>query len=193
MVYNPIQYWEERGTHYSGIDVPKELDLFYSTVKNVLKPGDKILEVGSGYGRIYSYLQQTDLCNLKFTMCDFVDSFIVECKKRTGIKPDKWDGVTLPYSDSEFNLVISFAVLLHVPYDSILNTIKEHARVGKYLFIDVWYEEGFTGETTDHCFLHDYYNLFNTANLIILKEVMYSKTRRHWLLQGGVCVDTNKI
>lgn len=191
MVYDPKSYWEKRGKKYKHpehIDELENLFNFIAPFHNI-----NILDVGAGDGRVYLYLKEKGLSISKdnFVMCDFSDSFRYICQKNTGILPESWDGKTLPYKDNSFDMVLSFSVCLHVLPSLIDNFIKEHTRVSKkYLFIATWYEngKGKNGAVAEHCFEHDYYNLFNINKLKIIKEIECYKVnnsyvRRNWFLE----------
>jgi len=157
MNYNPQQYWQDRGQDYSvAVDTSAELE-HLSQLVNIYVPSNRsVLEVGSGYGRVFEYLmKQTNLLYDNIYLCDFVNSMRYECQSRTGVFPDKWDGVTLPYDDKMFGLVISFSVMLHVPPADIINHWSEHVRVcDKYMFVATY--NGPSEGTADHCFSHAY-------------------------------------
>jgi len=192
--YNPKIYWEKRGGQFKEIKHLDELENLYSFVapaydtnKNI-----KILEVGSGNGRVYLYLNDKKIANKNnFTMCDFSNSFRKVCYKNTKIYPDSWDGKKLPYKDNEFDLVISFSVLLHVLPDDIENFFEEHLRVSKkYCFIATWYENLDRIQSKDYCFEHDYYSLFSKNKLKILNDVNCDLVdgkyrRKNWLICKG--------
>jgi len=195
MTYNPLAYWENRGTFYHtelSQEDPGDLMLLEYIMKQVLHSGDKVLEVGCGCGRVYSYLKQSGLVNdSNFSMCDIADSFLDECECHTGIRPDKWDGNTLPYGDGEFALVVSFSVLMHVN-GNLLNFLREHMRVSrKHLFVSTWYVPFYSGLPAEHCFLHDYYSYFNLLGLSVSQEVDSGflegeSTRKNWLLEKDI-------
>ena len=195
MTYNPEKYWHERGANYiaPGEESEKpEVENLEIILRDLLSPVDLeglgILEVGSGYGRIYNELlpiinnKRYDKEAISFTMCDFVESMRYKCLRNTDILPDYWDGNELPYNDNEFDLVISFSVLLHVPPENIEQVLKEHARVcNKYLFIATYF--GGLDRLAEHCFEHNYKNLFEKLNLKIEDEKFFqSGLRVNWLL-----------
>jgi len=129
---------------------------------------DRFLEIGSGYGRIYQYLQKLVRRDL-FWMCDISQSMIDKCFRTIDIMPDLWDGTTLPYVDKYFDWVISFSVLLHVPPKDINQVFKEHLRVcKKYIFIAT-YSHGLK-KLAGHCFQHDYKALIRDNDLKIIDE-----------------------
>ena len=183
MAYDPEKYWHTRGANYvapgEDAEQPEVDNLKELAVDNLVD----ILEVGSGYGRIYKELYPPlSLAATGFTMCDFVESMRYKCLRNTGILPDYWDGVELPYNDNEFDLVISFSVLLHIKPDKIEQALKEHVRVcKKHLFIATYF--GGLDRLAPHCFEHDYKSMFEKMGLKIEDEKFFqSGLRVNWLL-----------
>lgn len=170
--------WQERGWHYSPR--PPLRGEFGNMVAWLRKADpESILEVGAGWGRIYSYLKPLGLAR-HFAMCDFVDSMRQMCFLKTGILPDHWDGYTLPYRDNHFDLVLSFSTLQHVPPEQIGAVFAEHVRVSdRWLFIAVWAHGDWPG-----LYDHDYPGLFKAHSLEVAKARVFGKRRRaHWLLE----------
>ena len=118
-------------------------------------------------------------------MCDFVESMRYKCLRNTNILPDYWDGNELPYNNNEFDLVISFSVLLHVEPDKIEHILKEHARVcNRYIFIATYLGGLNPNALAPHCFEHDYRSIFEKLNLKIEDEKFYQAGMRvNWLLR----------
>ena len=188
MTYNPEQYWHERGMNYVApgeMDEAPEVDNLKNLIleHNLLEV--PILEVGSGYGRIYKEINKMLFITkpLNFNMCDFVQSMRYKCLREIDILPDKWDGKELPYDNSAFGLVISFSVLLHVPPDNIEQILKEHVRVtSKYIFIATY--AGGLEKLAPHCFEHDYLGMFEKLGLKIVSYKTFQKgLRTNWLLE----------
>ncbi len=193
MAYDPENYWHERGANYvaPGEDAERpEVENLIGIVRNYTEIPN-MLEVGSGYGRIYEDIRnELATCpiwattfDLSYTMCDFVESMRYKCLRNTGILPDYWDGNELPYNDNEFDLVISFSVLLHVTPDKIEQVLEEHVRVcKKHLFIATYF--GGLDGLAPHCFEHDYKILFEKMGLKIIDEKFFQAGLRvNWLLK----------
>ena len=188
MTYIPEQYWHERGMNYVAPGEMEEIPEVDNLKKLLLKHNlldMSILEVGSGYGRIYNELHKMLFVTkpLNFTMCDFVESMRHKCLRATDILPEKWDGKELPYNDNEFELVISFSVLLHVPPCDIEQVLSEHVRVtNKYIFIATY--AGGLEKLAPHCFEHDYLGMFERLGLKIVSYKTFQKGLRvNWLVE----------
>lgn len=192
--YDPETYWHHRGVNYQGKKaVEVEIDNLRSIIKRWEMHAFKILEVGSGWGRIQMAIDpvlqklypERQSHGYDYTMCDFVESMRYNCLRQTGKLPDYWDGNELPYNNSEFDLIISFSVLLHVKPGQIEQMLKEHARVcKKYIFIATYF--GGLDRLAPHCFEHDYKSLFEKLDLKIEDEKFFQNgIRVNWLLSKG--------
>lgn len=175
-MYDPKQYWEDRGQDYkvrTQYDVSGEID----NLKNLLSiycADSNILEVGPGYGRIYNQLIQ-DFPD--YTMVDFVNSMRRKCLKLTGVLSDYWDGKKLPYNDNDFQVIILFSVLLHIPPVKLYGFFQEMLRAcSKYIFIAS--STGRSEKRSEHCFKHDYEELFKTSGVRIIDKKVFNGTRR---------------
>lgn len=94
-----------------------------------LKPGDKVLDVGCGFGALARAILDSPQCP------DDVDIRGLERVKRGGeaIRVDAYDGVTIPHPNRSFDVVILADVLHHEPDPHRL--ISECTRVSRRLLI----------------------------------------------------------
>ena len=180
--FDPRKYWQNRGTRYPVTTARVETEMASLSAWIGKRQPQSVLDVGSGWGRVYNYLTAQEI-TASYTMVDFVDSMRQGCQGATGVLPDKWDGVTLPYADRAFGLVLSVDVLLHVPPADIGRVFAEHARVSRrWLYV-------ITNGTVykplaDHCFWHDYLRLFSEAKLYIAGARFWRRGMRvHWILE----------
>lgn len=179
--------WERRGLDYvPGPFLNCECDSMIAWIQRCAP--EEILEVGAGWGRIYSLLAPLGLAD-KFTMCDFVNSMRRGCWRQTGLLPDLWDGVTLPYEDNSFDMVLSYAVLQHVSHETIEAVFAEHVRVARrYLFVSSWIAEG-SMKSGGWMFKHNYRALFRQCGISIttLREWKHkSSVKQHWMVKKNV-------
>ena len=189
--YTPKKYWKSKSLTWKPKKAVKELSNLRNWIIEIYPQISNIIEIGSGIGRIFNHLYNNKIINKnQYFMCDIVNGLIKRCEENTGIKPDKWDGIKTKYKDNQFDLLISFSVLMWVPPENIDKSFKEHVRIcSKYFFIATWYADlkGIIG-TSGRVFEHDYYKLFKKHNLKIIKEEkinpgdIYS-SRRNWLLE----------
>ena len=181
MTYTPKEYWELRGKNYRGAETEEELEYLYTTILSI-QP-QNVLEVGSGYGRVFRFLNAKGICP-DYEMCDIAESFIRKCKEYTHKPVKEWDGVTLPYPDNSFELVISYSVLLHVEKDKIIKFVEEHKRVSsRYIYVATWHDDSYNGPKENvHCIHHDYFQIFESIGLEIVKMIPYHTNRKNFLL-----------
>ena len=187
MTYDPKDYWNKRGVKY---EAPGEKDDETDNLKKIVNQSagfdTMFLEVGSGYGRIHNELKNGTHLSLypeHYWMCDFVLSMREHCFLNTGMLPDYWDGKTLPYHNNQFDFVISFSVLLHVPPCEIERVFAEHVRVCKKYFFIATYAGGLD-RLAEHCFEHDYRKLFEKHGLKIIDEKFFQGGLRvNWLME----------
>lgn len=135
------------------------LDDLYYWSKDTFRNPFSLLDIGQGNGRLLKRFEGK--LPVTITMVDFSEKGRDLAKENTGILPDKWDGLTLPYEDNSFDLVVLFEVLLHVDPIVINQVLSEVKRVSKkYVFA--------TGinfpKDSSFCFSHDYGSLFVGAN-----------------------------
>ena len=100
-------------------------------------PHNKILEIGAGDGSILKILDKRDFGD-KYTALDISQSAIDKINNEKIKKLDKsqvFDGYSLPFDSSEFDLVILSHVIEHLEYPRKL--IYESIRVGKHIFVEV--------------------------------------------------------
>jgi len=187
MTYDPHKYWQDRGHWLKAPDASledrRELGNLAGWIREI-QPKE-ILEIGSGHGRVYSHLKPLGLAD-DFTMCDFAASMLDGCQEKTGIRPDLWDGTTLPYDEGAFDLVLSFSVLLHVSPPDMARVLAEHVRVARGWMFIATCTKGIP-DRSKHCFNHDYRKLFKGLK-VVKERAFYGRSkvdweRTHWLLE----------
>ena len=179
--FDPHEYWQNRGANYPVTVAKMESEMESLAAWIAEHKPASILDVGSGWGRVYNHLKVNGLAT-NYTMVDFVDSMRRGCQDATGVLPDKWDGVTLPYADKSFDLVLSIEVLLHVPPADIGQVIAEHARVSKK-WVYVTTMGACYKPLASHCFWHDYLKLFSENKLYVDAQFWRHGMRIHWILE----------
>lgn len=184
--YSPQRYWNQRGKNYPvGIgNIKGDLEHLGNWL-NEIGPAS-ILDVGSGWGRVFLALNQYGLVDPSmYFMVDFAESMRKNCYARTRIRPDSWDGKKLPYPDNTFDMVLSIEVMLHVPPADIDLFLKEHIRVAtRWVYIItagiIW------KKPAPHCFHHDYLKLFATQGLRLAGTAVSGGGKTiHWVLRKG--------
>ena len=184
--YDPHQYWGKRGKNYMSVSEREdELDNLLDCLSKHLPEEERVLEIGSGTGRVYNYLiDRLPEIKGRFDMCDIVDSFRTVCVFETGVVPAKWDGKILPYEKDSAFFVVSFSVLLHVPPEDLEACFSEHMRVcSKYMFLATWFVNGDDWKSGLSYFRHDYLSLFKKYNLKVSRIKCSHPRRGNWLLE----------
>lgn len=177
MNYHPQQYWERRAGSYSQVPPLVELENLQQWMREI-RP-KSILEVGSGWGAVYQVLASIGLGHLT-TLCDISPTMCQNCEQRTGVLPVLWDGITLPFEDDRFEMVVSFNVMLHVLPGRIERFISEHLRVARrYLFVATYTPSATPEKLAAHVFVHDYAQLFPGTEVYKSK---YWPDRAHWIV-----------
>lgn len=166
-----------------GKYIQPELNHIASTIKRV-KP-KKILDVGTGYGMMWLWLTQCGLMpELDYTACDWIDEYRDFHNETTGVRPVKWDGITLPFDDEAFDFVMSYSVLLHVPPEDLIRVFREMVRVSsQWLYVHTARPMKKSGVAD---FDHDYYGLYKALGVQIVDELESADGKRvNWLLRKG--------
>lgn len=178
--FNPEAYWQGRGKLYPVGTKKIEGELAYIERWLRINKPSCVLEVGSGWGRIFLALRGLVP---KYQMVDFVESMRQGCLQKTGVLPDQWDGQTLPYTDRSFDLVLSVDVLLHVPPEDIDRVFAEHVRVTKrWMYITT--NGAVYRPLARHCFWHDYIRLCSRHKMRILGLPVFKQGQRvHYILE----------
>jgi len=113
-----LNFWEQRikegGSVEMGMAVGFEwhiIDPIHKEyIKKYIKPQDKVLDAGCGYGRIANWFEDKN-----YTGTDFVEEFIREARKRNPTKEFLLSDLSkLPFRDKEFDwgLLISVKVVI---------------------------------------------------------------------------------
>lgn len=171
MGYNPLTYWQGRGINYGKTAIP--IDDRLSDIFAMANEYESILDIGSGWGRAYTFFRGRGYKG-RFRMCDIADSMREGCAMETGILPDKWDGIRLPYQNDEFACALLIQVLLHSPSPGTI--LAEAKRVaGKVIVFDA---TTMVTERARHCFYRDWFALFARCGVEVQSCTVYDGGRR---------------
>lgn len=106
-----------------------------------VKTGDQVLDVGCGNGRFLAVLEDKDIECVGLDNCQPLLE-IAQKNVKGKSRFVKGDILDLPFNDGHFNVVVSMAVLHHIPSKELREqAIKELKRVlksGGTLIISVW-------------------------------------------------------
>ncbi len=90
-----------------------------------LKPGERVLDIGSGEGLLADALLRR---TFDVTMVDVVDKAMLP-----NVAPVIYDGETLPWPDNTFDVALLITVLHHIPQPE--QTLREARRVAKRVIV----------------------------------------------------------
>ncbi len=115
-----------------------------SILENYVEPGQTLLEVGCGNGRLWPLIAERDV---EYFGVDRVKSFIESCQEKycgTNDNPrfEVADALDLPFHQPRFDVVLLFAVLNHFPSHEmrlqVLENIFHCLKPGGFLLMTNW-------------------------------------------------------
>jgi SAM-dependent methyltransferase len=165
------QYWEDKAIkqYQTGkyevyrADTDEWINI-QGIIENILEGQKKIkvLDVGSGYGQIFNHLRKAiPAIEKDYRMLDITPSMADVCEANTGVRPRLYNGEKLPYKDQSFDLVISFSIMLHMPFQQAIDHLLECLRVGKMVFIASWSDQETKKNLKPYNYNHFYPAVFN--------------------------------
>jgi hypothetical protein len=179
--------WDVRGCH-TWVEAKVRNDeyahLFHLLSRNGIISNGKILgstlEVGQGVGHWYRWLSRTATSIEAYTAVDWVNSTRFRFRQYFNVLPDYWDGTTLSYTDSAFDLLMAIDVTGYIHPSKIKGVLQEFARVSRRWVLMSAQIRGTTGSQFDH----DYDSLFGEAGFsIVASRPTGNGSRRAWLLR----------
>jgi len=179
------EYWDERYRKQKDLTVGHvsfDKKKFESVTRtshefmfNHVRPhlvGKKILDFGCGVGRHTEVLG--DLAGDKGRVCgvDINKWAIAKAAQHSVFEFKLYDGITIPFRGSSFDVVFTWTVLQHIPNDELVKTIEEFHRVlrrGGYL---IAYENTTKKKDASHIWFRsvDRYSILMTTVGFMLRE-----------------------
>lgn len=111
------------------------------SLADYLQPGDKILDLGCGSGRLIEIIGNK---KVDYIGIDNSEKLIeIACQQYPNYHFQLFDGSRIPFPDDYFNKVFCIAVLHHIPDNQLrIEFLKEAKRVlkpGGTMILSVWY------------------------------------------------------
>lgn len=147
-----------------------EANLWFLNATGLLRPSARVLEIGSGRGRLLRWLidRGHDARGI-----DLNPELVSDARRLTGgdVRIARAAGERLPFADGSFDLVLSFDVFEHIPdSDAHLREVRRVLSVAGYYLLqtpnkwtNVVFEtirwRSFTAFRSEHCSLHSYREL----------------------------------
>ena len=176
-----------------------EANLRFLDGSGLLQAGQRILEIGSGRGSLLHELRARGLDAVGLETS--ADRIAEATARHGGLPIQQTSGVTLPYPDGTFDVVLSFDVFEHIPdSDAHLSEVRRVLKPGGWYLLQTpnkWTNtvfetirwRSFTRWRRDHCSLHTFGQLerrfrrhdFVTsfADVPVVNEFYRQKVRRH--------------
>lgn len=174
--YREQIFWEKWGEKLINDPWQHKIHNQHELILKVIRSENpkSILEVGSGFGRNIKWLIENGVKAEIITGTDISTNMLKQSKKyidnhRVNLR--KADVLNLPFKNNAFDLVLVFAVLMHVKPSQIKNALSEIKRVsGKSIIIvEQNYLSNAKFEASKwYTFLHDYRNIFSGLSFVIL-------------------------
>ena len=107
-------------------------------LRRIMKPGEKVLELGCGSGRVSIMLNDM---GYETTSLDYAFPLVQQLlgvqRFFGGPSLVNGDMTALPFQDKAFKVACSFEVMEHFKPDRIIHFLKEQKRVAEYVVVDV--------------------------------------------------------
>jgi len=165
----------------------------------LLRPGSRILEIGSGRGTL---LQELRTRRLDAVGVEISAERVREALSRyPGLPIQQTTGTALPYPDATFDIVLSFDVFEHIPdSDAHVEEVRRVLKPGGWYLLQTpnkWTNtifetirwRSFTRWREDHCSLHSYGQLerrlrqhrfeVSFSDVPVVTKFYREKVRRH--------------
>ena len=140
-------YWDgDRQYGYGGysydgrwLPIAEKMAAYYD-----LKPGDKILDVGSGKGfLLYEFTQAVP--GVEVAGIDISEHGVADSKEEVRDQIQVGNAIDLAWEDNTFDFVVSFGTLHNLPIQDLKRGVQEIERVGKgakkHIMLESWRNE----------------------------------------------------
>ncbi len=176
--YHPKRFWNGWSDNYSKERAQLYIDKSHEwLLKKVgeLKPKN-VLEIGCGFGKNLKFLSENLSYPTTLMGFDISESMVRKAKNNLNnqVILGCADINSLPFHDQSYDLIFTYAALMHVPEQNIRRAIQELRRVAKkYLIIieetywSIGNPQGSTFKPNEYTFIYDYSKILPDCGLII--------------------------
>ena len=187
--YEPVNYWQTRGKVFYKENPYEDKEWrgiegqFISYISKL--KFESVLEFGCGFGRITSLMLKNFPNIKKYKAVDLSPHQIENAKKYVNNDKVEFEVSTIQDLDEtkKYDLVIGFAVLMHVPPQEIEKVIKKLVNLSKKEIVHSdWDDRGQSKVSmAKFCFIHNYKNIYkNTCNIKNIKtETIIDVKKEH--------------
>lgn len=177
-LYDPNQYWIERGKKYKEqFEYNKNYKLQETMLIDYLKnisPFSSVIELGCGFGRITKRLLSNFPDIEEYVAVDISPhqvknaiEHIKEAYKRNTMIQFIVSDVRLLGIHKKYDLVLASELLMHIPPSEISNIIRKLAGISNKHIVNIdWYEEQTPKKVASHNFIHRYQKIYNEISSI---------------------------
>ncbi|GAB1085110.1 MAG: class I SAM-dependent methyltransferase [Shewanella algae] len=165
IVRHPLRLWLQRQL---------ERRMLLKLFAKPLPAFSRALEIGCGFGEGIALVRQ-DLGAEEVWALDFDFDMVSHCAGR--YSDQNWlhlcqgDGSTLPFADSQFDLVVDFAAFHHIPdWQQAVAEVHRVLRPGGYFVMEELYRFAICNPLSRRLFEHPQENRFNHAELLAVLE-----------------------
>lgn len=186
--YKPRQFWDSWSKTFMEDEWQIRIHPQHVWIKEKIVSGEykTILEVGCGFGRNIKFLIESGVSPKNITGADISSEMIKKAKKYIGLRGISLktsDVTNMSFHDSEFDVILSHGVLMHVSPQLIHQALDEMIRVAKKGIVII--EQNYGGN--EYTFIHNYKKLFQKKDVSIVEykndkqlglDLMYVKIRK---------------
>ena len=194
--YDPEKYWKTRGkvfykeNHYEGTEWRDNESRFLNYIKKL--EFETVLEFGCGFGRITNLMLENFPKIKEYKAIDLSPDQIHNAKKIVKSEKVDFERTTIQKfkPKKKYDLVIGFAVFMHVPPNDINSTIEKLVNLTqKHIVSCDWDDkERPKIDLAKFCFLHNYEKIYqkNTSVKNVNRITMVEKPQHSSIYHAEV-------
>ncbi len=167
------RYWLERGKLYryerrlDGQFYRDQEELFASVIRS-LQPGS-LIDVGCGFGRLTKVLAK-EFPRTSFVGIDISPDQLRHardtCSELENVRFVELDFTDKDFAPVSYNVAVFCEVLMHHPDDVVMEVLAKFSKSCDFIINDVDREWKSYDVVADHCFYHDYEEMYRKLGLV---------------------------